>query len=113
MNAAFGIIESPHYPGMNYARRQCTWHIQVPQGRRVKFEFLDFDFDFVNHSVLGFYNDEYFRSRIIYLTGTNTKNTTIRSTDNIMSVYLITSHRSNHRGFKARFTSNEQTGIIY
>ncbi|KFM76021.1 Cubilin, partial [Stegodyphus mimosarum] len=38
-----GVITSPHYPNPLTGRRQCSWHIDAPEGRRVKLTFNEFN----------------------------------------------------------------------
>lgn len=43
LNDEKGIVTSPGYPKSVTGRTICTWSITVPEGGRVKFEFVDID----------------------------------------------------------------------
>lgn len=103
-----GIIQSPGYPVMNHLNRDCEWIIQVPKGRRVTLEMLDFDLDStigLSEQGLAFYN-KLFVSNIGYLRGGNTPSI-IESSDNELMVFFWSSNPSLHRGFRAKFTSSK------
>ena len=43
ITATSGYISSPRYPN-NYANNlDCEWHINVPEGKRIKIDFIDFN----------------------------------------------------------------------
>ncbi|XP_069688891.1 cubilin [Periplaneta americana] len=104
-----GVFQSPGYPSTQGYRRYCKWDIIVPEGRRIKIEMLDFDLETSMEAI---------RHRILFLDGirnsvpakwlyaTNTPEI-VRSTGNTMRVMFVSYHNAGHRGFKARYTSDE------
>lgn len=112
LNAPTGVIESPGYPKMNHFHRNCEWEIEVPKGRRVTFELLDFDLDEtvgMDEQGMAFFDGKGF-TLVQILRGGNTTRM-IESTDNILKVFFWSSVTSSHRGFRARYTSDKQTCI--
>ncbi|GFG35967.1 hypothetical protein Cfor_02931, partial [Coptotermes formosanus] len=109
-----GVFESPGYPSTQGYRRYCKWEIVVPAGRRVKVELLDFDLE---SSV------EAYRHRLIFYDGpkyslylrtfhATNEPEVVRSTSNRMLVIFISYHNVGHRGFRARYTSDEPSPCV-
>lgn len=95
---------------MNHFHRNCEWEIEVPKGRRVTFELLDFDLDEsigMDEQGMAFFDGRDFVLVLILRGGNTTR--VIESTDNVLVVYFWSSITSSHRGFKARYTSDKPT----
>ncbi|XP_017783006.1 PREDICTED: cubilin-like [Nicrophorus vespilloides] len=111
-NSESGVLISPGYPYMNHNNRNCEWTIRVPKGRRVRVDIEDVDFDktvaFFTQGV-AFFNGIGFSSPLQYIKAKDVVPNVIRSSDNTMKVFFWSGQPSNHRGFKARFSSDEPT----
>lgn len=95
---------------MNHFHRNCEWKIEVPKGRRVTFEILDFDLDEsvgMDEQGMAFFDGRDFVLVQILRGGNTTR--MIESTDNVLVVYFWSSVTSSHRGFMARYTSDKPT----
>ncbi|XP_055528454.1 cubilin homolog [Wyeomyia smithii] len=110
INAASGDITCPGYPDTSLRfKRFCEWRITVPEGRRVKIEFLDLDLSTVSASYLqrlGFYHGFDYSSRIKFVMGGYNKDT-IYSSGNTMMINFWSRVPSANRGFKMHFSSDE------
>lgn len=106
----FGYITSPRYPVMYPTK--CDWTIKVMKGRRITMEVIDLDFDRTQTSQgLAFSNSENFAGFITLVkAGDNVKY--INSTDNTMAIFFWAIFPSNHRGFKLKYTSDEETSML-
>ncbi|KAJ9586382.1 hypothetical protein L9F63_019963, partial [Diploptera punctata] len=109
LEGSSGIFQSPGYPSTVGYKRICRWDIVVPVGRRVKVELLDFDLENsmenYKHRLL-FFSSLYFPYVIKVLYPRDTPEI-ITSSGNKMRVLLFSYHNVGHRGFKARFSSDE------
>ncbi|XP_055632024.1 cubilin homolog [Toxorhynchites rutilus septentrionalis] len=110
INAPSGEIASPGYPdnGLKF-KRLCEWEITVPEGRRVKIEFIDLDLStngvyYLQH--LSFYHGFDYSARIRYVTAGYDKQP-IYSSNNKMVINFWSDVSSGNRGFKLRFSSDE------
>lgn len=95
---------------MNHFHRNCEWIIEVPKGRRVTFEILDFDLDEsvgMDEQGMAFFDGRDFVLVQILRGGNTTR--IIESTDHVLVVYFWSSVTSSHRGFMARYTSDKPT----
>lgn len=115
INAASGDITSPGYPddGLRF-RRFCEWRITVPEGRRVKVEFVDLDLSTASASYmqrLGFYHGFDYSARIRFVMG-GYNNLPISSTGNKMMVNFFSRISSSNRGFKLHFSSDEPSMCV-
>ncbi|XP_046392545.1 cubilin-like [Ischnura elegans] len=106
-----GILESPGYPNSIAHLRVCVWHISVPQGRRIRVEFQDLDLagnaPYCSQR-LAFFNGEGFSNLIKILCGQGIPQP-IESSSNTMMVYFWPRYASNHRGFRATYSSDLPT----
>lgn len=96
---------------MNYFDKSCEWTIKVPKGRRVTLEFTDFDLDKTfdpYEQGLGFFNGDNFISNNAYLKGGDAARI-IESSDNLLLVFFWSTRPSQHRGFKAKYSSDKPT----
>ncbi|CAG9816798.1 unnamed protein product [Phaedon cochleariae] len=111
INEESGEILSPGYPVMNHFNRYCKWTIVVPEGRRIILNFIDLDFDssfFSQEQAVAIFDGKEFSVRKAFLIkGEQQK--TIESSANVMTILFWSSNPSEHRGFKANFSSNEPT----
>lgn len=85
------------------------WTIKVPKGRRVTLELLDFDLDktlMLYEQGIAFYNSEDYVSYNAFLRGGNEPRI-IESSDNVLVVFFWSYHTSQHRGFKAKYSSDK------
>ncbi|XP_058456836.1 cubilin homolog [Malaya genurostris] len=110
INAASGEITSPGYPDNSLRfKRFCEWRITVPEGRRIKVEFVDLDLSTVSAIYLqriGFYHGFDYSSRIKFVMGEHNKDP-VYSSSNTMMVNFWSRIPSANRGFKIRFSSDE------
>uniref|UniRef100_A0A0P6JSL8 Putative fibrillin n=1 Tax=Aedes aegypti TaxID=7159 RepID=A0A0P6JSL8_AEDAE len=117
INAASGDVTSPGYPdggGLRF-RRFCEWRITVPEGRRVKVEFVDLDLSTVSASYMqriGFYHGFDYSARIRFVTGGSYNNKPIHSSNNKMMINFWSRISSDNRGFKLHFSSDEPSMCV-
>ncbi|KAK4871991.1 hypothetical protein RN001_016115 [Aquatica leii] len=113
LNTEAGIIESPGYPEFNYHDIDCEWIIQVPEGRRIKLEFNDFDLDYSGYSQgIAFYNDEKYKSLIKHNLRNFNTSASVQSSSNVLHIVFWSSKSTTHRGFQAQYSSNEPSICI-
>lgn len=112
-NGETGYVTSTGYPTAKQIPRYCEFKITVPEGRRIKIEFIDLDL----------FNSLYGRQRLAFVHGHErnffiqmvTGNDTlgnlqpIYSSSNKMMISLRTLVPSQNRGFKLQFSSNSPT----
>lgn len=111
IDAASGVITSPGYPSQTLGKAFCEWKITVPKGKRVKIEFLDVDLiSSLNQFLqrIGVYNDFKYSNRLKFITN-NTLSAPLYSSDNRIMVTLWVRMPSQNRGFKLRFSSDNDT----
>lgn len=106
-----GFIQSPGYPDVTTGARECEWSITVPEGRRVTLEILDLDLAETHETGVYICQDENYNSVIGHLPDVN-HTTVFKSSSNIMQIWYYVRF-SSHRRFRARFTSDEPTSIIF
>ncbi|XP_029722333.2 cubilin homolog isoform X1 [Aedes albopictus] len=117
VNSAAGDITSPGYPdggGLRF-RRFCEWRITVPEGRRVKAEFIDLDLSTVSASYMqriGFYHGFDYSARIRFVTGGSYNNKPIYSSNNKMMINFWSRISSDNKGFKIHFSSDEPSMCV-
>lgn len=117
IEADTGVITSPGYPNsLAMHSRFCQWFIQVPKGKRVKVDVIDFDIgtseDDSSNGII-FHEDPEFRDYIGFYDKDNvTEMKPTYSSDNKMAVTSIMTFSFGHRGFKLRFNSDEPTICI-
>ncbi|ODM98815.1 Cubilin [Orchesella cincta] len=113
-----GILQSPGYPQAYPNYIYCVWRIYAPAGRRIRFEFLDFDVEERIH-----FDQERNRcvdqvwiyqgvmravGRPLYnqsLCGSNMPNP-VETSSNEATVYFRTDGSVAHRGFKLNYTTD-------
>ncbi|KAF4532436.1 hypothetical protein B566_EDAN014438 [Ephemera danica] len=102
-----GEITSWGYP--NCQRRYCRWFIAVPNGRRIRLEFLNFDLE-VTHSVcthwLRVYNGQSQLLPMGFYCGSD-RPTILESSSNKLLIEYLSLHNNGHRGFKVKYSSDE------
>ncbi|XP_076037420.1 cubilin-like, partial [Oratosquilla oratoria] len=120
IEASEGIIQSPGYPFGYSHRRRCDWHIRGPPGRKITIQFLDVDIRNSSYT-RGNYSVHYCMEWISFRNGNPDKSTyvpsrgicnpegnfTYSSSMNEMMLSFVTYREGNHRGFKARFTTDQ------
>lgn len=107
INLDSGYLQSPGYPESVHSERGCEWTITVPEGRRITLDLLDFDLVESYGDGLYICQDENYNAMIAYLPDAN-HTTVVKSSSNVMQLWYYI-HPSSHRGFRARFTSDEPT----
>ncbi|XP_071443305.1 cubilin [Hetaerina americana] len=110
-----GVIESPGYPNPIPFMRICVWHITVPRGRRIRvdFQYLDLAGNAPNciHKV-AFFNGHGYSNMIKGFCGASNPEP-VESSSNTMLIYFWAKHTSNHRGFRATYSSDLPTCITW
>ncbi|KAK9890452.1 hypothetical protein WA026_010538 [Henosepilachna vigintioctopunctata] len=108
----FGTIQSPGYPGLNYLVALCSWFITVRDGRRITINITDFDLEKYSQrrngtgQYLAFYDyGDYLLETLPY----NSNKRLIKSSGNKVQVLFSCGQSTNHRGFSADYSSNEET----
>lgn len=111
IHAVQGVLQTPGYPDGVTKPVHCIWKLEVPKGRRVKLEILDFSIQLEPPSTsrstfrgrLTVANDH----RMISILGryTDSAPATVISTDNTMGVEAFLMPISRHRGIKLRFSA--------
>lgn len=108
-----GFIQTPGYPTQTF-EGNCKWTIIVPKGRRITFKFIDADLivgdKMVYEQGVAFYNSATFTNLITVFRPGNSIENPIESSDNEMTIIFWSMTGSNHRGFRAGYTSNNPTG---
>lgn len=114
IHAVQGVLQTPNYPSGVRVPTHCVWRVQVPKGRRVKVEVLDFDNGATannTHSTfrgrITFSNDHKLQSIIGRYA--NNPPAEVISTDNTMGIDTFLLPFSQHRGFKLRFSAFGQS----
>ncbi|KAJ8923869.1 hypothetical protein NQ315_010451 [Exocentrus adspersus] len=111
LNIESGEIASPGYPVMNHLNRFCQWKIEVPEGRRITFELVDFDLDDTtshNQGLALYDGHSPYKLQLAYLKpGAEKQN--FETSSNKMIIFFWSNHQSYHRGFKAKFSANKPT----
>lgn len=115
LNTESGEITSPGYPLI--FPRSCHWKIEVPFGRRITLEILDFDLDdpeSVRDQGFGYAKGFGIRPgvNIVKPKQLRESKNIIESSENKMSLYYWSSFYSNHRGIKANYSSNRPSRKI-
>lgn len=114
IHAVQGVLQTPNYPSGVRVPTHCVWRVQVPKGRRVKVEILDFDNGGTTNNThssfrgrITFSNDHKMQSVI----GRYAYNppAEVLSTDNTMGIDAFILPFSQHRGFKLRFSAFGQS----
>ncbi|BFG01859.1 cubilin homolog [Drosophila madeirensis] len=112
IEAMQGVLQSPGYPDGVTHPMHCVWRLEVPKGRRVRVEILDFDTGGgttargspVFRGRLTFANDHKMQSILGRYTGDPPAE--IISSDNTMGIDAFLLPFSRHRGFKLRFSAH-------
>lgn len=115
IQAVQGVLQTPGYPNDVTRPVHCLWKLEVPKGRRVQLEILDFSVQREPSSVSRFSfrgrltvaNDH----RMMSILGryTDSAPATVISSDNTMAVEAFLMPNSQHRGFKLRFSAVGRT----
>ncbi|XP_049544721.1 cubilin homolog [Anopheles darlingi] len=113
IRAQAGEVTSPGYGTQLTPQAFCEWRITVPEGRRVRLEFLDFDLEMApdqfNVGRLSFYDGaNNYGNRIKMITSLDDL-TPVYSSGNQMLVQFYSRSTTGRRGFKLRFSSDEPT----
>ncbi|XP_053662149.1 cubilin homolog [Anopheles marshallii] len=107
-----GELTSPGYGEALQTYSFCEWRITVPEGRRVKVEFIDLDIheDPAQPWLqrLTFYDGFNYQARIKLITSID-KASTLYSSDNRMMLQYLSRKSSGSRGFRLRYSSDEPT----
>ncbi|KAH8276594.1 hypothetical protein KR044_004736, partial [Drosophila immigrans] len=108
-----GVLQTPNYPLGVRKPTHCLWRIQVPKGRRVKLEILDFDLGNGQSS---------FRGRLSFAQDLNMMSLIDRYThdppaevvsmDNTLGIDAFLLPFDTHRGFKLRFTAFGESACV-
>ncbi|KAL7042861.1 hypothetical protein ACKWTF_001317 [Chironomus riparius] len=111
INSDSGFITSVGYPSRTLTRAFCEWKITVTKGKRVALEFVDIDIINTGNRFaqrIGIYNDFHYSNRMMFVTN-STNPGIIKSSDNKIMVTSWIRMSSPNRGFKIKFTSDEDT----
>ncbi|XP_053948471.1 cubilin homolog [Anastrepha ludens] len=121
INANRGTLYTPGYPQGVSRPTHCSWHIRVPKGKRVKVEIIDFDTGAPLNTTNSFGHMSSFRGRLSFANDfemqsiiarvSNNPPAVIYSTDNTMGIDAFLLSFSQHRGFRLRFSSNEDSQV--
>ncbi|XP_023016013.2 cubilin [Leptinotarsa decemlineata] len=108
LNQESGEITSPGYPVMNHLNRICKWVIKAPEGRSITLNILDWDVDLsdeMGDQLLYAYDGKLTESATLDMKN----NRIVQSSSNLMFIIFYSRRPSEHRGFKANFSSNLPT----
>ncbi|XP_050328157.1 cubilin homolog [Bactrocera neohumeralis] len=121
ITAPRGTLFTPGYPQGVTRPTHCAWKIRVPKGKRVKVEILDFDIGAGLNVTNSFGHSSSFRGRLSFandfeMQSIITRVTTnppaaVYSTDNIMAIDAFLLSFTQHRGFRLRFSSDEDSQV--
>ncbi|EDW26617.1 GL13113 [Drosophila persimilis] len=112
IEAMQGVLQTPGYPDGVTHPMHCVWRLEVPKGRRVRVEILDFNTGGETttrgspafRGRLTFANDHKIQS--ILGRYTSDPPSEIISSDNTMGIDAFLLPFSRHRGFKLRFSAH-------
>lgn len=96
---------------MNHLNRYCQWTIEVPEGRRITINFIDFDLDeaiMYDQAVVVLDGSIPFKIPLAYLRPGSPKQA-FETSSNKMMIIFWSNRPSIHRGFKATFSSDKPT----
>ncbi|XP_044726579.1 cubilin-like [Chrysoperla carnea] len=108
-----GVFESPNYGVARRRSQVCKWYITAPEGRRITIQVVDFEKVGSRTGStdvgLSFFNRD--RENYIKLVKSDifTPNITVEASRNYVFVYYWSFTKDPHRGFQAKWTSNEPT----
>ncbi|XP_011185073.1 cubilin homolog [Zeugodacus cucurbitae] len=116
-----GTLYTPGYPQGVARPTHCAWKIRVPRGKRVKVEILDFDIGAPLNVTNSFGHQSSFRGRLTFANDfemqsiiariTTNPPAAVYSTDNEMAIDAFLLSFSQHRGFRLRFSSDEDSQV--
>ncbi|XP_036318853.1 cubilin homolog [Rhagoletis pomonella] len=116
-----GTLYTPGYPQGVNRPTHCVWYIRVPKGKRIKVEILDFDTGAALNATNSFGHVSSFRGRLSFANDFEMQSIIARisrnppaavySTDNTMGIDAFLLSFSQHRGFRLRFTSDEDSQV--
>ncbi|XP_068206241.1 LOW QUALITY PROTEIN: cubilin-like, partial [Palaemon carinicauda] len=115
-----GEFTSPGYPHGYAHRRICSWNIKVPEGRRVRLDFVDVDMPVTRLRFSNFFYSGCSAHAFVlngprsgpmmiggYICGSDAQGRTFNSSMNEITVLFRSTQGSFGRGFKARWSSDE------
>lgn len=111
IEADSGFIASVGYPSRTLSKAFCEWRITVQKGKRIKLEFVDIDFVEARNRFtqrIGIYNDFSYSNRLMFISNSINPGV-IYSSDNRMMITAWIRVASQNRGFKIKFTSEEDS----
>lgn len=121
ITAPRGTLYTPGYPQGVTRPTHCVWKIRVPKGKRVKVEILDFDIGVGLNVTNSFGHSSAFRGRLSFANDfemqsiiarvTTDPPAAVYSTDNIMAIDAFLLSFTQHRGFRLRFSSDEDSQV--
>lgn len=110
-----GVLTSPGYPKLTDKRMICTWKITVPEGARIKFEFLDLDLHDHYRCSTGYVQlQDLSKSGFDSLgtfCGTRLPSPSV-SLGNVISVAYYSNKKRKVRGFRAKWSTYKQTEVV-
>ncbi|XP_049840781.1 cubilin-like [Schistocerca gregaria] len=107
-----GEVTSPGYPNARDRFQSCQYEITVPQGRRVSLDVLDMDLDnsLMYNRPASFISVSDGGERGVTLARLTAQNVSahIETFSNRVTLHYYSRKTRGHRGFKLRYSSNEQ-----
>ncbi|XP_020802550.1 LOW QUALITY PROTEIN: cubilin homolog [Drosophila serrata] len=110
-----GVLQTPGYPDGVRSPTLCVWKLEVPKGRRVRLEIVDFNTGASNATRVGGVMMNSFRGRLTIandhkmqsILGRYTSNPpeSVISSDNTMGIDTFLLPINRHRGFRFRFSA--------
>ena len=104
-----GTVTSLNYPANYNDDDYCTWQIQVPVDKKIRFDFTEFKTESGKDFLL-IYDTSHYESPTIMFDGTTHKPPPFTSSGNVVRVRFISDGASNFKGFSFNF---KQVGEIY
>ncbi|XP_016988568.1 cubilin homolog [Drosophila rhopaloa] len=110
IRASVGVLQTPDYPVGVTRVIHCSWKLEVPKGKRVRLEILDFDVEGGSHRAFMSFsgrllvaNDHHMQS----ILGRYSSNppASVVSSDNTMGIDVLLLPFRRSRGAKLRFTA--------
>ncbi|KAI9577187.1 hypothetical protein GQX74_015641 [Glossina fuscipes] len=117
--AAAGVLQTPGYPIGVRKPTMCSWRLKVTKGKRIKVEILDFNGNSPNTLAAHMRRRPGFPNRILFANDFAMTSVIARvlenppailySTDNTMAIDAFLLSLTENRGFKLRFSSDEDS----
>lgn len=102
MHGPSGVVESPNFPNEYGNDLYCTWHINVPSGKKVRLEFKEFKTEESEDFLYLF--DSGKTDPIIEFSGVSYKPLPLTSSGNSIRIRFISNGATTSNGFQIHYS---------